>query len=86
MEDFDFWWRVVDNCWFFVGKSLKIGLFLWKNYCLKSDFGVVFLEWLYYNVDRSGVKWFFVEKNAAFVDKWGKVVTAKCFWDSINIR
>lgn len=48
---------------FFLGKGLKYGAFLMKKIHGKRSFGVVFLGRVYYNVDRSGVKWFFVVKK-----------------------
>lgn len=47
----------------FCGKRLEIWGFFNEKIHGKRSFGVVFLGRVYYNVDRSGVKWFFVVKK-----------------------
>ncbi|MGN1231033.1 MAG: hypothetical protein ACI4TP_03960 [Anaerotignum sp.] len=59
-EKIGFWWRVEGDLPFFWGKGLKYRAFLMKKIHGKRSFGLVFLGRVYYNVDRSGVKWFFV--------------------------
>lgn len=54
----------------FWGKALKNQAFSHKKIERKRSFGLVFLRYLYYNVDRSGEKWLLVVEILPKVVHW----------------